>query len=241
MTGEIVRDIDESATLAHENREALVRIRLESGKLGFALARLLKENRDKSYYKLLGYDSFEEFLADPDISMRRSTVYNYIRIYELFVERLKLDEAMLAEIGTRRLQLVSPVVENDPKEWMSKARELSRSDLAEEVRIAKGEGGGENKLAPPNIPPIPHAPLIPLSVYLDRLKSEPCLVCGKRPVDPAHFPRTKAAGGKPHEVIPLCRECHGKLHNEGVDSWLYDNKQKVFEWFYSKMGIGNDL
>jgi cytochrome c553 len=38
---------------------------------------------------------------------------------------------------------------------------------------------------------------------------EPCLVCGGRPVDPAHLvPRSLGGCAHPDCVAPLCRRCH---------------------------------
>ena len=43
------------------------------------------------------------------------------------------------------------------------------------------------------------------SSYTEYVKSHPCILCGKSPVDYAHWPRTRIRG---EFGIPLCRNCH---------------------------------
>lgn len=46
-------------------------------------------------------------------------------------------------------------------------------------------------------------------------RRSPCLVCGKRPSDPAHV-RSRGAGGRDRgNVIPLCRDHHREQHQHG--------------------------
>ena len=222
--------------IAHTNRELIISHRKEIGKGFLVLAFLLKENRDNAYYKILGYDSFEEFLAEPDLAFRRSTVYNLIHQYELYIQELKCNEDFLAEIGSRRLQIISPVVKTDPSLWLDRAKELTKSDLILEVREAQGKGG-EREIETTIDTSMPVSPALPVNVkeYLERLKEEPCIICGLRPVDLAHFPRTQKRGAKDWEVLPLCRKCHSEQHLVGVDTWLAENKQSIFEWLYKKV------
>ena len=225
--------IEAVALEAWENRQAILRYHGEVKRGFVALARLLKENRDKAYYKLLGHDSFEEFLADPELAFRRSTAFMLISHYELYIEHLKLAEDDIAAIGSRRLSIIKPVVEADPERWLANAREMSKSDLVNEVRQARGL---------PELSVLPEileekktvdAPATVFSSptrYVKYVKSSPCCVCGNvggGAVDPAHFPKTAGAGGKAWHVIPLCRECHTAYHGEGVDSFFSKYKHKI--------------
>jgi hypothetical protein len=48
-----------------------------------------------------------------------------------------------------------------------------------------------------------------------KVAGRPCLVCGKRPVDPAHLvPRSLGGCDQPDCVVPLCRT-HHRLHDRG--------------------------
>lgn len=45
-----------------------------------------------------------------------------------------------------------------------------------------------------------------------------CLVCGRRPVDPAHLvPRSLGGCDEPECVIPLCRRCHRAYDRGALD------------------------
>lgn len=224
-------DAQEVYQLAWENKEELVFHRKEVQYNFLHLARLLKLNRDKSYYKLLGYDSFEEFLADPELAFRKSTAYMLIGHFELYVEKLHRQNEELADVGSRRLTIIRPVVELDPDTWMANAKAMSKSDLSNEVRQAQG--------LPEVIPPRQEQPksVAPCRFYtpesyIKYVKSEPCCVCEKSPVDPAHFPRTKGAGADEWKVLPLCRVCHSQQHDGGKD-WLWGNRVKLFDYFYN--------
>lgn len=44
----------------------------------------------------------------------------------------------------------------------------------------------------------------------------PCCACGRKATcDPAHV-RSRAAGGKDSDCVPLCRECHTEQHTIGI-------------------------
>jgi hypothetical protein len=193
------------------------------------LGRLFKAMRDERYFECLDYETFEEFLGCPEISMRRSTVYGLIQIYELFVERLKIDHAFLASIGHAKLQVISPVVRNatDPTDWIYKARELSRSDLITEVRLAQGK--------PDSGPPMREGEAQTLDKFQDYLayaRAHPCVVCKKTlEVDLHHFPITKGAGAPDRWVIPLCRACHTESHQDPKE-FLWRWREKIFAFFY---------
>lgn len=53
--------------------------------------------------------------------------------------------------------------------------------------------------------------------YIKFIKSHSCEVCGDSSVD-AHHVQTRGAGGSDYACIPLCRNCHIKLHSWGLDA-----------------------
>jgi len=190
------------------------------------LGRVFKKVRDEELYKDLDYESFEAFLGAPEICMSRSSVFNYIHIYELYIEKLGFKPELLTEIGNAKLTDISPVVEKDPQEWIFKAKEQSRSDLKEEVALAQGRT---------------FKPRTPVEAkdqdpgdskdYLSWVKAHSCVTCNQRVADPHHFPRTKGAGGRDRDRIPLCRECHSSYHQD-PQKFLWENKDKIFAYFY---------
>lgn len=93
----------------------------------FAIGALLKEVRDKKLYEEQ-YDSFNEFLGDPELSFRRSTAYKAITVYEVY-QSSKLD---ISGIDHDKLYLLAENVRKEPdkiKEFIADAKYLSRSDL----------------------------------------------------------------------------------------------------------------
>jgi len=183
----------------------------------WGLAKTLKEVRDNKIYKLLDCDSFNEFIAQPDIGLKRSAVYALIKRYEVYVYHLKMPEDKLLDIDHTKLDAILPVVEKGPEEWVGKARHLSYRDLLNEVRVKRGR---------PEMPPAPKEEEAsgPFNSYEEYVRSKPCCVCGSSPSQYAHFPRTKATGG--NFGIPLCPACHASFHNESIKDWAYNNRTK---------------
>lgn len=97
--------------------------------------------RDKQYQQL-GYDSFNAYLADPDVNISRSTAYKFKRVYNLFVDILHCPAAGLLEAGADKLEIIAPHVNSENVgEWVVTASALSRSDLRTEVARVFGVDG----------------------------------------------------------------------------------------------------
>jgi hypothetical protein len=47
------------------------------------------------------------------------------------------------------------------------------------------------------------------------VRTLPCAVCLRRPVDAAHV-RSRGAGGTAADLVPLCREHHAEQHTVGI-------------------------
>ena len=199
--------------------------RAEIAKNFLELGRLFKLVRDEKLYKLRDHPSFLSFLAD--VGFRRTTVYSYIHVYELYILKLKIVPDFLITVPYRQLQMINPVVEKNPEEWIYKAKELSESDLITEVRAAQKK---PLKEYPKSIPGRPE--LFDFNSYLEFVKAYGCILHPGRKADPAHFPRTQKAGAPDHWRIPLCRECHDSYHHDSTD-FLMTYKDQIFDYFYS--------
>jgi integrase len=98
---------------------------------------MLKINRDRRYYKTLGYETFEEYLGTPEISLSRGYVYKLIKNYELWVQKYHVSLAKLHEIDSEKLYIAGMIATKDNyEEWLEKAKTLSRSDIR---GLIKGE------------------------------------------------------------------------------------------------------
>ena len=190
------------------------------------LGEYLKEMRDGELYYHLDCESFEEYIARPEIGFKRASVYNFIRFYELYILKLGMEPHLLSSIGHGRLLTIAPVVEENPKEWISMAQTLSMSDLINETRVARGK-----KPMVPKVQDVAN-PLDVSEGYLAFLKRQPCCVCGAKQVETAHYPRTRGAGAKDDEAIPLCHKCHQESHYIGFHSFFNLYGKQIFEYVY---------
>jgi hypothetical protein len=210
MTAEETSLMVQSAK-AEENKEQIIQAKLNVAANYLVLAHLLKENRDGSLFKLLHCDSFDEFLGMPEIGFSRSKAYSLIQIWELYKDKMGIDDHTLLDVGNSKLLMIAPLVEKD-KEWLSKAKALSKSDLRLEIN---GVSGRES-ISPPSKSPVSgrNAPAPPSS----------CVNGCQGDVDRHHFPvgRVSSADERGDWTIPLCRKCHTEYHQEPKEwTWTY--------------------
>lgn len=243
MADIIVREEGEAlvpGSVAHVNYMGILAAKERVGKNFLILGRLLKKNRDEKHFVELGYDTFEDFLGAPEVSLSRSMVFDLIRAVEIFLDGLGRPLNELAAIGISKLSAIakedpsgSPVVYQDPDEWIGKAQALSRSDLNEEVWEITGRPPVRRSDAPRSTD---LKPIGPGEDYVDYVRDSPCCVCGKPSTEAgksnaAHFPVTRGAGAPKDWVIPLCGECHHEQHQDPV-KFMVTYQAKWAAWFY---------
>ena len=111
-------------------RNTIVKIRKDLGLSSIQLAYLLKQVKEKRLYEEWDYDSFEEAIADPDISISRSTAYGLLQVWDTWVERFGLTPEEVATVPYDKLLMAAPMVtEDNHKEIFEDAKNLSRQDL----------------------------------------------------------------------------------------------------------------
>jgi hypothetical protein len=102
----------------------------QSKTLMLVVAAELYEFQKLRQYMPLGYDTFEAFLADPDIDIARRTAYRLIRIYKKYILELGCATDALIEAGPSKLdEMASYVTEENKMQLLNTASTLSRSDL----------------------------------------------------------------------------------------------------------------
>jgi hypothetical protein len=77
----------------------------------------------------------------------------------------------------------------------------------------------ERRAALRRLTPLRRTPVSPASeAQRAKVAGQACLVCGKRPVDPAHLaPRSLGGCEDAHCSIPLCRACHRRYDRGELD------------------------
>ena len=96
---------------------------------------------DNKLYQEKGYDTFESYIAMPELSMERRTVYAIMGVYKDFKELDDCNQSHIEieDIGYAKLDRIRQFrKEENFTEWVEKARTLSLSDLNTEIREAKG-------------------------------------------------------------------------------------------------------
>lgn len=117
-------------------------------KTGFVIiGKLLYQlNTGSKFLKAVGegINTWEDYIAQPEIGLARGEASRLMQIYEEFVLRLGLSEEEVAKIPVKNIHYLLPIVKGKKttKEMMSlidDARHLSQKDFKERVYEAKHE------------------------------------------------------------------------------------------------------
>lgn len=99
----------------------------------------LKEIRDNGLYEGR-WDSFEDFLQDPQMGLDKGSASKMITIHEKFIVEYKMSPARIANAGGwSKIAEILPVVKDkqSAEKWIYEASALSKSDLRKEVNQEK--------------------------------------------------------------------------------------------------------
>jgi len=99
------------------------------------MVEMLRAARRGEIWKQIGYDTWASYLAQPEISLKQSTVDNYITVFNRFEEV----NSPIGELAYSRARLIAPhITEANVEEMTEKAESLSWSDLRVEIKIMNG-------------------------------------------------------------------------------------------------------
>lgn len=110
------------------------------------LCKRLKEIRDGEMFKGR-WDSFEDFLNDPQMGMDKSTASRMITIHEKLILEYKVKPTVIANAGGwTKVAEVMPVIntKEDAEEWLSKCEHLSKADVRKEVKRVQSQIDGKD-------------------------------------------------------------------------------------------------
>lgn len=117
----------------------------------YDLAGIFKEIRDQKIYEDLGYKSFKEYLAIPEMPFELPTVYSYIRIREV-AESIELDPAIFEELSYERFRILIPYINRENRdELISMARTMKKSELKKSFEDKTKNAGFEDHKPLPQV------------------------------------------------------------------------------------------
>jgi hypothetical protein len=135
------KELQVKAFTKYELLQSLIK---QQSKLFLIMGLTLKEIRDQKLYLHLGdggFDTFINFLNNPEIGLRQSTAYSYIRIYEYYIERLEMTEEDVLAIPINRLQRLLPALkgkeDGEAKELITNIGMMTNYDYDQEVKEQK--------------------------------------------------------------------------------------------------------
>lgn len=121
----------------------LRQLKVETNKNFLLMAKLLKQVRDERLWKDLDYESFESYIAQPELGFDRTSVYRFIGIHEKFVDELKVPPVELQRYDYSKLDVIKPhVTEKNKDKLLELVESNSRSDLREsliEMKLIKSK------------------------------------------------------------------------------------------------------
>ena len=96
----------------------------------FEKGRVLYEINKEKQFQVLGYATFDSYIAQPEINMGRSTAYLYKELWKKYVIDLEVDPFTLVGVGVTKLRkLKKYCIRENVIELLNDASQLSRSDL----------------------------------------------------------------------------------------------------------------
>lgn len=103
----------------------------------WALSAFVYEFHEGACWALLGYDTLDEYLAQPDVTMSRTQFFRLSKVYRDLVIVRKIPVAKLEEIDPSKVHEVAPaIVRGDVKaaDALADAKELGARDLRDKYR-----------------------------------------------------------------------------------------------------------
>jgi hypothetical protein len=159
--------IEQKAERAYELERAVVVGSLSARRAWIEMAAALHSIKAEGLYELLGYERFTDWIATPEIALKRSQAYALTAIYEELVieRRVPLDDLYYLEPS--KVAEVLPAIRKgtDVIEALADASILSRSDLR-----AKYRGIEPTPDEPVDLPVCPECGQLVKSIEKDKVK-----------------------------------------------------------------------
>jgi hypothetical protein len=140
---------------AYRLHRKIVGLRNEADEVFVEIGQLLLQVKEQKLYRVLGFDTFDEYVASPELRLQHTQVYLLLRTVRELYPALKdtgdptyggrtcpMTYRDLVEIGLDKADIIRKIVltapEEEGAEWVEKAKLLTKLDLRREVRAARG-------------------------------------------------------------------------------------------------------
>jgi hypothetical protein len=127
--------------IAYTIYEELITRLHQQGYLFLKIGKILTRIRDEKLYEKIGeggYDTFQQFLASPEIALKKPTAYMYIRIYEFYAQKMQMTDEEIVAIPSYKLLRLLPILKDKTKEEVVKViddiHELGTADTEIVIR-----------------------------------------------------------------------------------------------------------
>ena len=128
-------------SIAHSAHKHIVTLRNKAEYTFLELGAALYVFEERKYYLELGYESFNEYLGDPDVDISRRMAYMLKGLHQKFALETPVQPSHQLTAGVSKLEMIRPHVEGDNvEELVNMAMTLSRSDLKIELIRKFGDG-----------------------------------------------------------------------------------------------------
>ena len=127
---------NEVSTITHANatHKKICTLKEELQKNFLELGAYLKLIHDENLYLLLDDSTWQEYLDMPEVDLSRSQAFKLIAVYERWILKYDYTPEEISKISIEKLYIASSQAnETNHKEWLEKARVLSRADLKSET------------------------------------------------------------------------------------------------------------
>ncbi|MCB5258289.1 MAG: hypothetical protein LHW47_03960, partial [Candidatus Cloacimonetes bacterium] len=105
-----------------------------------SLGELLSEIKRSKLFRKKGYDNFKDFI-EAEYSLSATLAGKLVKIFDLFIDDMDVDEATVKEIGYDRLQMIYPMVNKSDwdikDEWLTIAQEKPANELRKYIQELK--------------------------------------------------------------------------------------------------------
>lgn len=144
--------------------QKILELKEQMGVRFLTMGKLLKELKDKEYFKVLGYDTFTSYVINSEIGFKRSTAFGYIELYNWFVERLGFSVQRIGHLSLNEMNRVLSVLKKEfekskkypfeqlksrSQELVSEVKDLRPVDFKKKYKDEEKQQGHDDYLAPP--------------------------------------------------------------------------------------------